>query len=224
MTKIEPPKTESKDNEYSKLDAVEMKSKLAELQEALKSDTFKDIDARKALGFEPADIKITEKTIEKSVNDEAIKRLLPILEETRAELLKAGYEFPSDTKMSEGEKQLHTKLEQLALAKFGESKAEVLKVDPDYPVKDIEDLKIPTEAKISVMAVNKGIAERNVEAVSKIKKEFDATQAELKEVKLSSPAEPKKDATGTSKVNEALAKFGMKVEDAKDKKSEEKKE
>jgi len=223
--KQETPKTNETAKKLTDLSKEEMISKLAEFQEALKDPTFKDIDARKALGFEPADITVIEKELKTKVkNEEAIKRLLPILDQTKVELVEAGYEFSSETKMSDGEKKIHAEVEKLSLAKFAEQKAEVLKIDPDYPVKEIEDLQIPTGDKVAVMTVNKAIAERNVEAVTKGKKEFDALTSELKEVKLAAPAEPKKDATGESVVNATLAKFGMKVEETKaDNKSEKEK-
>ena len=214
--KQETPKTETKDKKLSELSKEEMTSKLAEFQEALKSDTFKDIDQYKALGLERADKTIIERDMKTQVkNEEAIKRLLPIFDKTKVELIEAGYEFKSETKMSEGEIKIHEEVEKLSLAKFAEQKAEVLKIDPDYPVKEIEDLKIPTGDKVAVMTVNKTIAERNVEAIAKGKKEFDTLTSELKEVKLAAPADPKKDVTGESIVNETLAKFGMKVEEPK---------
>lgn len=220
MTKQEPPVTKEETKKLADLTAEEMTSKLAEIQEALLNNpTFKDIDKFKALGVEKPEEK-KEETTKKQINQEAIDRLLPILDKTRVELTEAGYEFPTVSKMSDGEKALHEKLEVIAVAKFAEQKADILKIDPDYPVKEIEDMNIPTESKISVMTANKAIAERNVEAVKKVKSELDTTVTELKEVKLSSPKEPEKDSTGESKVNEQLAKFGMKVEEETGNKSE----
>lgn len=211
MTKQEPPITKEDTKKLADLNVEEMTSKLAEIQEALLNNpTFEKIDQYKALGLTKPEEKKDEN--KKQINQEAIDRLLPILDKTRVELTEAGYEFPTVSKMSEGEKALHEKLEVIAVAKFAEQKSDILKIDPDYPVKEIEDLKIPTESKIAVMNASKEIAERNVEAVKKVKSELDTTVTELKEVKLSSPKEPEKDSTGESKVNEQLAKFGMKVE------------
>lgn len=222
MTKQEPPITKEETKKLADLTVEDMTSKLAEIQEALLNNpTFKDIDQYKALGLTKPEEKKEE--TKKQINQEAIDRLLPILDKTRVELTEAGYEFPTVSKMSDGEKALHEKLEVIAVAKFAEQKADILKIDPDYPVKEIEDLNISTESKISVMTANKAIAERNVDAVKKVKSELDTTVTELKEVKLSSPKEPEKDSTGESKVNEQLAKFGMKVEEETGNKSEKKK-
>lgn len=213
MTKQEPPITKDTTKKLADISVEDMTSKLAEIQEALLNNpTFKDIDQYKALGLTKPEDKPKEKENKKQINQEAIDRLLPILDKTRVELTEAGYEFPTVSKMSEGEKALHEKLEVIAVAKFAEQKSDILKIDPDYPVKEIEDLKIPTESKIAVMNASKEIAERNVEAVKKVKSELDTTVTELKEVKLSSPKEEETDSTGESKVNEQLAKFGMKVE------------
>lgn len=210
MAKQEPPKVETDAEKLSKLSADEMKSELAKFQEALKSDTFKDLNTYEAIGLEEPKPEPSKEEKDEATNKATIERLLPAYTKSREELIKAGYDLSEkETKMSDGEKEIHERLEKQALAKFAEQKSEVLKIDPDYPVKDIEDLPISTDDKVAIMTSQKAIAERNTEAVKKVQEELTKTSGELKEVKMSAPGEEDKPAPdGEGKIKEALAKMG----------------
>lgn len=211
--KQEIPETKGTSLDLSKLSPEEMKVELAKFQEALKGDAFKDINAYEALGLEAPKADTSEERISQA-NRETIDRLLPAYNKVREELASAGFDFKSsDSKMSEAEKEIHVRLEKQATAKFAEQKAEVTKIDPDFPTEIIEGLKISTDDKTIVMAGVKEVVSRNSEAVQKLKDELTKVTSELQTVKLSAPKEDEPEAlTGDNKVSAAIAKFGLKVE------------
>lgn len=220
--KIETPETKPKENPLLKLDPDEVKSKLAEFQEALKDEKFKGIDIYKAIGL--------EKPVEVDPDAEAKKVKIETLTKTYKESVDALKELgvdltpkPEESKMSEADKIINERIEKQGQAKFAEQKTDLLKLDPDYPIEVIEKLDLPIEEKLTVMAAQKEITQRNVDSIKKVKDELDVVVKERDEVKMGAPAKEKEDKTGKEKVDEQIAKFGLEVEKPEEPKKEDKK-
>lgn len=222
MTKQEIPKVESETKKLTDLSKEDFATELAKFQEALKSDSFKDVDAYKALGLEAPKPEPTVTEKQKAVNLETIERLIPAYEKVREELTAAGHEFKvSDSKMSDGEKEIHARLEKQAIAKFGEKKDEISKIDADFDLSAVEALDISTDDKVAVAQVIKEAVSRNSESITKIKDELDGVTSELKEVKMSSPQSTKPtEQSGGDLVKSAMAKFGLKEEEIEEETTE----
>lgn len=220
--KQEIPKKVEDSKKLEDLSKEDFTIELAKFQEALKSDAFKDVDAYDTLGLEAPKPEPTATEKQKVINQETVERLLPAYEKSREELIAAGYEFKtSDSKMSDGEKEIHARLEKQAVAKFGEKKDEISKIDEDFDMTAIEALDITTDDKVAVAQVIKEAVSRNSESVAKIKGELDGVTSELQEVKMSSPqTKESKDQSGDDLVKSAMAKFGLKAEE-KDKETTE---
>ena len=218
--KIEPPKTETKDNPLTKLSPEEVESKLAEFQEALKDEKFKGVDIYKAIGL--------ERPVEVKPEDEAKKVEIESLTKTYKDsvdaLKKLGVDIEpkQESKMSEADKIINERLEKQGQAKFAEQKSDLLKIDPDYPIEVIEKLDLPIEEKLVVMATQKEITQRNVDAIKTIKGELDVVVKEREDIKMGAPAKDD-DKTGKDKVSEQAAKFGLKVEEPEKTNPEDKK-
>ena len=217
----EPPKTKPEENPLTKLSPEEVESKLAQFQEALKDNKFKGIDIYKAIGL--------EKPVEVNPEDEAKKVKIESLTKTYNESIDALKELgvdltpkPEESKMSEADKIISERLEKQGQAKFAEQKSDLLKQDPDYPIEIIEKLKLPIEDKLVIMAAQKEITQRNVDAIKTVKDELDVVVKERDDIKIGAPAEEKGDKTGADIVKEQAAKFGLKVEEPEKKKTEDK--
>jgi len=210
MTKQEPPITENLFIKDGKING----DLVAKFQEAMKID--KDFDAAKSLGINstPAAI-VTEpakgndaKTVEEV---DKLKKIASFALDTLKN--EHGIDLtatPVQSKMSEAEQAISAKVEKMALAKFGEQLSEIQKIDPDFPVTELKNLEVPTEAKIQLAETIRNITQRNVNAVSKVKTELDKITSELTETKAKVP----KDDTpatkdGNTRVHEAAAKFGL---------------
>ncbi len=214
MTKQDIPDSTGTEKVLTDLTPKEFEAELSKFQEALKNDAFKDVSAYDVLGLEKPQAAPTPEDKQSLVNKETIERLLPAYKTAREELIGAGYDFKeSESKMSEGEKDIHARLEKQAVAKFAEQKADILKIDPDFPTKIVEDLNISTDDKVAVMIGQKEIVSRNSDSVKKVQDELTKLTSELKEVKMSAPSEDKKEeATGKDIVAQMQAKFGTKTE------------
>ena len=207
--KIEPPKTEApKDKPLTELTPEEVETKLADFQEALKDKKFEGIDIYKAIGLEkPPEVNPDEEAKKVKIED-----LTKTYNDTVNSLKELGVDLtpkPEASKMSEADKEIAKKVEKQGQAKFAEQKSELLKIDEDYPIEEIENLDLPVEEKLVVMAVQKEITQRNIDAIKKIKDELDNVVREQSEVKMGAPAQEK---TGADKVKAAMAKFGLKEE------------
>lgn len=210
MTKQEPPATENLFIKDGKISA----DLVAKFQEAMTID--KEFDAAKSLNIAPTAI-LPDSTPKgksdeaKSVEIEKLKKIASFAFDT----LKSEYGIdltatPVQSKMSEAEVAMNARIEKIALAKFGEQLSELTKIDPDFPITELKSLEVPTEAKIQIAETVRNIAQRNVNAVTKVKTELDKITSELTETKSKVPKDDTPDTKdGAAKVSEAAAKFGL---------------
>lgn len=213
------------ENPYTKLDVDGVKAELAKFKEALKSDANKDIDLAKEFDIkskeDTSDSKNKEDTkdsknedkpedVKPTIDVEAQKKWVGIYENAKEALTETGYKFetvePSTAKMSEAEKAIEERMDKISLAKFGEQKGEILKVDKDFPVEIIEKLGVSIEDQVTIMSAMKEVASRNTEAVKKVQKELDEKAEIIKDAKFKAPEEAKE---AKDRVQAARAKFGL---------------
>ncbi len=220
---------ETIDNPYTKLDVDGVKTEIAKFKEALKSDAFKDIDLAKELEVKAKEVTSDSKnkTDTKDSKNEvkpdkkpeidvvAQKKWVGIYENAKEALTDTGYKFetvePSTAKMSEAEKAIAERMDKISKAKFGEQKAEILKVDKDFPVEIIEKLDgVSIEDQVTIMSAMKEVASRNTDAVKKVQKELDEKAEIIKDAKFKAPEEAKE---AKDRVTAARAKFGLLTEE-----------
>src|SRR3990172_1843489 len=198
--------------ELKDLTKEELSDKLSSFKEVLKNANFKDLDAYSLLGLDkPVPVKS-----DAEINQAKIAEIMPKFEALKTELVTAGYQFPTESKMSDGEKAILKKVEQQGVAKFAEQKQDLLKSDKDFPVDIIEKLEVPIEGKIAVMTAAREIVSRNSEAITTLKKELDVANAQIKEAKMMAPKEQEGDKTGAEKVKASKAKFGIKDDESEE--------
>jgi hypothetical protein len=207
LTKQDIPQVISqKEKSLSELSVEEFSEKLASFQEALKLDKFKQIDPYEKLGLDKPSKNTT-------VDPALVTELTNKYHDVVNQMTSFGIPIPKETKMSEAEKAIAERVEKHAQAKFSEQKHDVLKIDPDFPVDVIEKLDISTDDKIVMMGAFREVAERNQAAINKLKGELDVANEQLKEVKMRSPAEEKKDVTGKDIVESKMKAYELVIPD-----------
>lgn len=196
MAKQEIPQVEKKLEELTKEEMVE---RLASFKEVLKQDKFKDIDLQSIFG-------VTSKNT--GVDPNLAQELINKYNDVVKQMNQLGIPVPKEVKMSEAERALAERIEKQAVAKFTEQRQEVLKLDPDFPIDIIDKLDVSTDDKIVLMSACRQVVQRNNEAIDKIRKELDNVNAQLKEVKMRAPQEPK-DTESAETVDKYLKEFGL---------------
>ncbi len=103
----------------------------------------------------------------------------------------------------------------LEKTKFSEQSVDILSIDADFPVDLIQNLEVPWSAKVTIMSAMKNVANRNVQAIEKIKTEFGAKSTNP-DVKLDTPEggmDNKSAISGKDIVSKFAAKSGLKLEE-----------
>lgn len=186
---------------------------IAKFQEALKADPTAIQDISKSLGVAPT----PNQPGASEAKTPDVQKLKEIYSFALQGLKDAGIDptaTPIQSKMSEYEEQMNAKIESIAIAKFSEQLADIVKVDSDFPVDTLKNLKVPTEIKIAVADALKGIVTKNSKGIEKLQTELDKVTSEFKEIQAKVPAEPKPDTrSGSERVREMAGKFGLDVND-----------
>ncbi len=204
-TNVEAPET---NNKYLEFESDDLKNEATLIKEALVASK---VDIHSVFGLEKSEVQVD--------NTEAIKALQKIHIATGVKIEELGGEITSkqseSVQQSPAEKQVYAELEKLHSSSLSAKTAEVLKIDPDFPVDVVKEANIPTADKVSLMSAMTTVAARQVEAINRVKSEVASQETETEETaKFSAPTEEtattEEDPEAGAKYLAALqAKFGI---------------
>jgi len=93
---------------------------------------------------------------------------------------------------------------------LSEAKDTLLKLDGDFPFEKIENLKIPTENKIEVVAAIQDIVSKNQSSISKLQGELDSQVKTNEDLSTKVPkTEEHKVQSGAETVMSKMSEFGL---------------
>ncbi len=202
-TNVEAPET---NNKYLEFESDDLKNEATLIKEALVASK---VDIHSVFGLEKSEVQVD--------NTEAIKALQKIHIATGVKIEELGGEITSkqseSIQQSPAEKQVYAELEKLHSSSLSAKTAEVLKIDPDFPVDVVKEANIPTAEKVSLMSALTSVAARQVEAINRVKSEVTAQEDEsIETTKFSAPVEEAVDEdpeAGAKYLAAIQAKFGI---------------